>query len=143
MAIRGINSEELVPYIPLEERSTIEDQTVIWIRPKNSKMANESAARYMQARREGSRGRQELDVKRLNEADVREIVAIVAKVENYYYSSNFSQYQEADGKQKLWKVIEDRIMLEHFAQDIPYELLMEIIDVAQNMSKLTDGEKKS
>ena len=69
MAIRGV-SKKAVPYVPEEERTVKEDQTVIWITPKTGHQANVSMARYAAAGRDGRKGYRELNVTKLDNADM-------------------------------------------------------------------------
>ena len=48
MAIKGV-SKKAVAYIPEEERTVKENQTVVWIKPKTGHQANVTMARYAAA----------------------------------------------------------------------------------------------
>lgn len=138
MAIRGV-SKKPIPYIPEEERTVTEDQTVIWIQPKTGHQANQTMARYASARRDGRKGYTELSVRKLDNADVEEFLTIVTKIENYQFSDNFPKL----AGQGLIKEIVDEETLRKVAMDISADILVEIMEAANNMSILTAGEKKS
>jgi|6_EtaG_2_1085325.scaffolds.fasta_scaffold27180_3 hypothetical protein len=138
MAIRGV-SRTAVPFVPEEERTVKEDQTVIWIRPKTGHQANVSMSRYAAAGRDGRKGYRELNVTKLDNADIQEFLDICVKVENYYFSDQFPDLE----KQGLFKNIEDPETLKRVAQDVSADLLIEIMEAANNLSVLKTGEKKS
>ena len=138
MAIRGV-SREPVAYVPEEQRTETEDQTVIWIRPKTGQDANRTMAAYAGASREGRKGYRDMNVTKLNSADIQEFIRIVSKVENYYFSNAFKDLET----QGLLAVIEDEETLKKVAQDISADLLIEIMEAANNASTLKAGEKKS
>ena len=138
MAIRGV-SRTAIPYVPEEERTVKENQTVIWIRPKTGHQANVSMSRYASAGRDGRKGYRELNVTKLDNADSQEFLDIVIKVENFYFSDQFPDLE----KQGLFTTIEDPESLKRVAQDISSDLLLEIMEVANNLSRLNEGEKKS
>jgi hypothetical protein len=138
MAIRGV-SRQSVPYIPEEERESKENQTVIWIKPKTGHQANVSMSRYASAGRDGRKGYRELNVTKLDNADTQEFLDIVMKIENYYFSDQFPDLE----KQGLFTTIEDPETLKRVAQDVSSDLLLEIMEVANNLSRLSEGEKKS
>jgi len=138
MAIRGV-SRKAVPFIPEEERTVKENQTVVWIRPKTGHQANVSMSRYASAGRDGRKGYRELNVTKLDNADLQEFLDIVIKVENYYFSDQFPDLES----QGLFKEISDPETLKRVAQDISADLLIEIMEAANNLSVLKTGEKKS
>jgi len=138
MAIKGV-SRTAIPYIPEEERTVKENQTVIWIRPKTGHQANVSMSRYASAGRDGRKGYRELNVTKLDNADSQEFLDIVIKIENFYFSDQFPDLE----KQGLFTTIEDPETLKRVAQDVSSDLLLEIMEVANNLSRLSEGEKKS
>jgi len=138
MAIQGV-SREAVPYVPEEERAVKEDQTVIWIKPKTGHAANQTMSRYAAAGRDGRKGFRHLSVQKLDAADILEFIDIVEKMENYRFSN---QYPDLS-KQGLLTFIEDIETLKKVATDISADLLIEIMEAANNMSLLKAGEKKS
>ena len=138
MAIQGV-SRQPVPFVPEEERMVKENQTVIWIKPKSGHQANVTMSRYASAGRDGRKGYRELNVTKLDNADLQEFVDIVAKWENYYFSDQFPDLQ----KQGLMAVVEDEPTLRKIAMDISADLLIELMEAANNISVLKSGEKKS
>lgn len=138
MSIRGV-SREPVAYVPEDQRTEKEDQAVIWIRPKTGHAANQTMSRYAAAGRDGRKGYRDLSVTKLDAADIQEFLAIVVKVENYIFSDAYPEL----AKVGLHKVIEEEELLKKVAVDIPADLLIEIMEAANNMSMLRSGEKKS
>ena len=138
MAIRGI-SKQAIAYIPEDERTVKQDQTVIHIKPKTGHDANATMARYASTGRDGRKGYRDLNVTKLDNADVEEFLNIVEKVENYYFSDQYPDLEKIG----LHKVIEDRDTLKRVAMDVSADLLIEIFEAANNISKLKEGEKKS
>ena len=107
MAIHGVDPNVAIPYICECERMNTVNATVFYIKPRNTARANEAARRYITARHEGKRGQVEIDDKRATEADIKEFVATVAKVENWIFSTQFPQYRNEDGSDKLHEAITD------------------------------------
>ena len=138
MAIRGV-SKQAVAYIPEEERTVKENQTVVWIKPKTGHQANVTMARYAAAGKDGRKGYRELNVTKLDNADLQEFLDVVMKVENYYFSDQFPDLE----KQGLHKTIEQPELLKKVAMDISADLLVEIMEAASNLAVLKQGEKKS
>jgi len=138
MAIRGV-SREPVPFIPEEERSETENPTIIWIRPKTGHQANVTMQRYASAGREGRKGYRELNVNKLDNADISEFLDVVIKWENMYFSDKFPDL----ASKGLIGEITDQEMLKMVCQDISADLLLEIFEAANNVSILKAGEKKS
>ena len=138
MAIRGV-SRKTVAFVPEEERSVKEDQTVIHIRPKTGHQANVTMARYAASGRDGRKGYRELNVTKLDNADIAEFLDIVIKVENFYFSDQFPDLE----KQGLHREIDSPELLKKVAIDISADLLLEIFEAANNVSVLRAGEKKS
>jgi len=138
MAIRGV-SRQAVPYIPEDERTVKENQTIVWIRPKTGHQANVSMSRYASAGRDGRKGYRELNVTKLDNADLQEFIDVVTKVENFYFSDQFPDLEKAG----LHKVIEDPESLKKVCMDLSADLLVEIMEAANNLSTLKAGEKKT
>lgn len=138
MAIKGV-SREPIAFVPEEERSAKKDQTVFWIKPKSGHEANISMARYASAGRDGRKGYRELNVTKLDNADIQEFLDTVTKVENYIFSSAFQELQS----KKIIKVIDDEETLRKVAIDVPADILVEVFEAANNLSILKAGEKKN
>tara|TARA_B100001939_G_scaffold339826_1_gene347124 strand:- start:877 stop:1344 length:468 start_codon:yes stop_codon:yes gene_type:complete len=138
MAIRGV-SKKAVAYIPEEERTVKENQTVVWIKPKTGHQANVTMSRYAAAGRDGRKGYRELNVTKLDNADLQEFLDVVMKIENYYFSDQFPDLE----KQGLHKVIEQPELLKKVAMDVSADLLVEIMEASNNLAVLKAGEKKS
>tara|TARA_R100000458_G_C8275331_1_gene250384 strand:+ start:1300 stop:1767 length:468 start_codon:yes stop_codon:yes gene_type:complete len=138
MAIRGV-SKKPIPYLPEEERSNTEDPTVFHLVPKTGHQSNVTMQRYAAAGRDGRKGYRELNVNKLDNADLAEFLDICVKVENWYFSD---QYPDLES-QGLFKDIQDPELLKRVCQDMSSELLLEVFEAANNLSTLKAGEKKS
>jgi len=138
MAIKGV-SKQAVAYIPEEERTVKENQTVVWIKPKTGHQANVTMARYAAAGKDGRKGYRELNVTKLDNADLQEFLDVVLKIENYYFSDQFPDLES----QGLHKSIEQPELLKKVAMDISADLLVEIMEASGNLAVLKQGEKKS
>ena len=138
MAIRGV-SKKPIPYVPEEERSVTENQTVFHLVPKTGHQSNVTMQRYAAAGRDGRKGYRELNVNKLDNADLAEFLDICVKVENWYFSDQFPDLES----QGLFKEVEDSELLKRVVQDMSSELLLEVFEAANNLSTLKAGEKKS
>jgi hypothetical protein len=138
MAIRGV-SRKAVAYVPEEERTVKVDQTVVWIKPKTGHQANVTMSRYAAAGRDGRKGYRELNVTKLDNADLQEFTDVVIKVENFLFSDQYPDLM----KQGLMRVVEDSETLKKVAMDISADLLVEIMEASNNLSILKGGEKKT
>lgn len=138
MAIKGV-SKEPVPYVPEVERDNIENPTAFWIKPKTGRDANESMRRYAAASKEGRKGYRDLDVRKLNSADIEEFINCVIKVENYEFSDNYPELEDRG----VIPEITDEATLIKVCHDLPADILIEIFDVASNVSQLKAGAKKN
>ena len=137
MALRGVTKQP-VAYVPEIER-TSEDPTVFHIIPKTGHDANRTMARYAAASKDGRKGYRELNVSKLDNADIEEFLDTVVKVENFIFSDNWDD-EEAG---KLIKSIDDPIRLKKVCMDLPSDILIEIFDASNNLSQLKAGEKKT
>ena len=88
---------------------------------------------------DGRKGYRELNVTKLDSADLQEFLDVVLKVENYYFSDQFPDLEN----QGLHKVIEQPELLKKVAMDISADLLVEIMEASGNLAVLKQGEKKS
>jgi hypothetical protein len=110
MAIRGINPDQSIPYIPECEKNS-DNPTTFWLKPKGNVRANKFASLYIKAIKDDRTGQtKEIDEKAAIEADVSSFVDIIEKVDNFIFSSQYPDYQfEEDGITiKLWKNITDK-----------------------------------
>lgn len=142
MAIRGATKKPL-PFVLEDDQSNPEnEQTIFWISPKKGHDANETMRRYAAAGRDGRKGYRELSVRKLDAADIEEFLAIVYKVENYIFSEDMADKYWKDGKE-TGVTLDTPVGLADVCRDLSSDHLIEIIEVANNVSKLTDYQKKS
>jgi len=118
-----------------------EEHTIFWIRPKTGHDANRTLARYAQCGRDGRKGYRELNVIKLDAADIEEFTNIVEKVERYCFSEAY--------RDKYWTngvvtpvTTENSAVIADICRDLSSDHLLEIIEVANNVSKLGEYEKK-
>ena len=138
MALKGVSTKP-IPYVPEVERDNTENPTIFWIKAKTGRDANESMRRYAGASKEGRKGYRDLDVRKLNNADIEEFLGIVTEVENFEFSDNFPDLEEKGVISK----ISDEATLIRVCQDLPADILIEVFDVASNLSQLKAGAKKN
>ena len=135
--IQGANPTA-IPYVPEEERSVTEQQTVFWIRPKTGHEANQTLAAYAGAGRDGRKGYRELSVRRLDTADVEQFLATVEKVEWFLFSDRYPDLKAQGGMAE----INDEATMSKVAVDLSSDLLIEIFEASNNMQQLMAGQKK-
>lgn len=144
--IKGVPTD-MVPYVLEDERATdthdeegnLEPKTIFWIRPKTGHDANETLAAYAAASKDDRKGYRQLNVQKLNVADVEQFVKVVGKVENYQFSSRFPRLAE----QGAMESVEDPEVLKCLARDISPDYLMELFDAANNTQMLLAGSKNA
>ena len=136
MALSGVSKNQVIPYVPEDDRdSPLEEQTVFWVKPKGFGDGNRTAARYAGCRKPygSKKGYDEYNPSLMDKADVQEFIACVHGVDNFRLTE--------DGE--LIKSTENPDDLRQICKAMSSDLFNEIIDVAGDMSKLKDGEKKS
>jgi hypothetical protein len=138
MAIKGV-SRQPVALIPEEERSNTNDPTVFHLSAKTGHQANVTMQRYAAAGRDGRKGHRELNVTKLDNADIAEFLDVCSKVENWYFSDNFPDLES----QGLFTEVTDQETLKRVCQDMSSDLLLEVFEAANNLATLKAGEKKS
>ena len=127
-----------VPYIPEDERTVTEKQSVVWIKPKTGHEANEALALYAGAGRDGRQGYRELNVRKLDTADVEQFLKVVEKWEWYQFSDRFPDL----AAQGPMEVIIDEATLAKLAVDLSSDMLIEVFEASSNMARLLGGAKK-
>ena len=118
MALRGVTKDP-VAFIPESERMEL-NPTTFHIRPKTGHDANKTMARYAGASKDGRKGYRELNVGKLDNADVEEFLDICHKVENFYFSDRWGD--EEDPK-VLVKEVTEPARLKKVCLDLPSERL--------------------
>jgi hypothetical protein len=138
--IRGVERKS-IPYVVEDDRSSsLESQTVFWVIPKTGEDNNKTLRRYASTYKDGRRGGREVDDRKLNAADVDEFLYLVEKVENYGFPKDHKLYDSANDP---IKEITDKGGLIEVARTLSADHLAEIFEVANNISKLTEGAKKN
>ena len=138
VVVKGVN-KKAIPYVLEEDRANpITEQTVFWIKPKTGHDNNLTLQRYAGASKETRKGR-EINVSRLDAADQEDFLHSVEKVENFIYSEESEYYDSG----KIYKEITDKAQLKEVARCLSADNLSEVLEVSNNISKLTEGAKKN
>lgn len=138
--IKGV-SKKAIPYVLEDDReSPDKEQTVFWIKPKTGEDNNKTLARYGQASKETRKGR-EINVTKLNIADLEEFTSVVERVELYQFPEDSTVYKDFDNG--VVNSTEDSSVLKEIARTLSADHLGEILEVSNNLSRLTAGAKKS
>lgn len=138
--VRGV-SKKSIGYVLEDDRgNSIQEQSVFWIKPKTGEDNNKTLKRYASTYRDGRKGQREVDVNKLNAADVDEFLYVIEKVENYGFPIDHPLYKKDNDPVKE---ITDPAELIEVAKTLSADHLAEIFEAANNISKLTDGAKKN
>jgi len=130
--IKGV-SRDPIPFVVEEDRnSPMEEQTIFWIKPKTGHEANQTMARYAAAGRDGRKGYRDLNVGKLDNADIEEFLAICTRVENFWFA----------GDEKPTKIVEGPVNLTNLCRELSSDVLIELMDASNNLSVLEAGAKK-
>jgi len=127
-----------IPYVPEEDRTATEKQTVFWIKPKTGHEANEALANYAGAGRDGRNGYRELSVRKLNTADAEQFVATVEKVEWYLFTTRYQDLHDHGP----FEAITDEATLVKVGMDLSSDTLIEVFEASNNIQRLNAGRKK-
>lgn len=148
----------IAPYLYLlEEDRALEEslQSVFHIILKTGHDSNLTSSRYAQTIAQNDRsGFMNLDVKRSDNADIEEFCHVVQQVDNFdfgvdYYNEHPSMKEKAKeqkdlrGEKGLYVAkITEPSLLADVARLLPNKQLREVLNAADDRSKLEDGLKK-
>ena len=140
--ITGTSSKSIC-YIPEEERAlqSADPKAIVtkfWIRLKKGHDANQVLADYAGAGKDGRKGYRELNVRRLDSADVTHFLSICERVENYQFSEDYPDLHE----QGAIPDVTGEAQLSQVAADLSADLLNELFEASNNAVLLKAGEKK-
>jgi len=139
--IRGVE-QTLIPYVLEDDRSQpIAEQTTFWIQPKTGHDQNKTVQRYAPAFKENRKGGREVNPTKMDIADQEEFIYVVKKVELYGFPK--SHVMAKDLENGVIKSTDDPAVLKEIARTLSADHLAEILEVSNNMSKLTEGAKKN
>lgn len=139
--IRGVE-QTLIPYVLEDDRpSPIAEQTVFHIKPKTGHDQNRTVQRYAGAFKENRKGGREVNPTKMDVADQEEFIYVVKKVQLYGFPEGHSMYK--DFEEGIVVETEDPTILKEIARTLSADHLAEILEVSNNMSKLTEGAKKN
>ncbi len=151
-------SKAPVPYVPVCERGNEPDkQTVFWIKPKTYEEVNRAMKRYGGAVKDSSDGYKAYDDNKLNSADQEEWKAVVTKIENFEFPSDFVDENKTriapdnmeksgkyDGTQYYRiKVIEDEFLKVSVLRNLDVSVVNEIWKACQDRAFLSEGLKNA
>lgn len=138
--IKGVDNQKPIPYVLDDDRSSeINDQTIFWIKPKTGSDNNKTVRRYAATSKENRKGYREIQSSKLDAADQDEFLSVVTKVEHYGFPQGSKFFN--DGKPS--SVLESSEELLEVARTLSADHLAEVLEVSNNISKLTDGAKKN
>jgi hypothetical protein len=137
--IKGINKKSIQYVLEDDRNSPLDQQTVFSIRPKTGHDSNQTLQRYAAAAKEGRGGKREINVNKLDSADVEEFLNIVEKVENYGFPEGNKFYN--DGQPQTFEGSEKEKMIE-VVNTLSSDYLQEVFEAANNLSRLKEGQKK-
>ena len=144
--MRGAGSSP-IPYVTAEDRNLEEkEQTIVWIRPKNTKMGAYSSRRYTQAiDLDGGGDYREDD---FAEAIVDDALAVIARIDNYAPSDDFLRsHPELRGDVNeegfCTNPIQDADTLRAVVLDWMDGAASEVINASSSKVRLDDGAKKN
>lgn len=139
--IKGVE-QTVVPYVLEDDRANpVSEQTIFWIKPKTGHDQNKTVQRYAPAFKENRKGGREVNPIKMDIADQEEFIYVVRKVENYGFPESNSMFKDFD--KGILVSSDDPNVLKEVARTLSADHLSEILEVSNNMSKLTEGAKKN
>jgi len=143
---RGANTKPQ-PYILEGDRHLQEEeQTVWWIKCKNTVMGNETLQRYTRAQRQNIDGSSEFDTRKLQLADKEDFLEFCVKVENWYWSDEYKEKHPNVVTNDLGYTVDpitDPEELANLVSDLSVGDFNELAAAANNQVRLNRGLKKS
>jgi hypothetical protein len=141
--IRAVESKA-IPYVLEDDReSPLNDQTVFWIRPKTGADNNKTLQRYSLATKENRKGFREIDPRKMNIADQEEFLSVVERVENFGFNKENPMYAQFEKEEGIVKDSTEPAVLKEIVRSLSADYLAEVLEVSNNISKLTEGAKKN
>jgi hypothetical protein len=144
--MRGAGSSAVAFVVEDDRKSKKEDQTIFWIRPKNTKLGAYASRRYTSAFAEGDRT--DYDPEEWLEAIVEDFCLVVLRIDNYAFSPDYlathPDIKSACNEDGFYeKPITDPEMIRDVATDLPDGVATEIINSSSNRVRLDAGAKKN
>ena len=139
--IRGVE-QTTFPYVLEDDRSNpVDEQTTFHIRPKTGHDQNKTLQRYASAFKENRKGGRDVNPVKMDVADQEEFSYVVEKVENYGFPKGHKMYDTYDNG--VVDSTTDPAVLKEISRTLAADHLSEILEVSNNVSKLTEGSKKN
>lgn len=137
-----------IPYVSNEDRTLPkEEQTIVWIRPKNTRIGAHVSRKYTAAFgnsvEDGS-----YDPESWYEAMLEDFSSIVVRIDNYAFSNEYieshSEIKESINDNGFYsKPILDPEMIRDVAEDVTDGFVQEVVNVAGSRVRLNVGAKKN
>lgn len=137
--IRGVTKKTYAYVLEDDRANPASEQTVFHIIPKTGHDNNLTLQRYAGTAKDNRKGFREINVQKLDSADLEEFVAVVKKVENYGWPEDHPMFE----KSPVSKEITDELTLKEVARTLSADHLSEIWEVSNNINKLSEGSKKN
>jgi len=137
-----------VAYVPTQDRELkVAEQTIVWVKPKNTKMGAYSSRRYTSAFAESAESGQ-YDPEEWFEAMVGDFCECVVRMDNVAFSDEYLESHPEIRKDSnelgfYTKPIITQEMIRDVAEDAPDGFVNEIINIASNRVRLNQGAKKN
>jgi len=132
MALKGLNTQTPVAYVPEIERES-DNPTVFWVLPKNARQNYVALNKYSAAT-----VKDKINAVKMFEIDKSEFLLRVKRVDNFQFSDKYPELAQ----QGVIAKIEEQDMLEKLIDDLDPAIFQEIIDASSKWAMLSEGEKK-
>ena len=156
---KGISSTQVLPYVLERDLNLPKDrQTIFWIKPRKGHDSNMITRYYVKAIIERGDGTRDMDVKMADNANIVAFKTVVKKIENFAFSDEYYEkhpnikekakevkYVDDDGRECVdyyVPVIETEDMIIDVYHELDDAAIREIMNVASDVSKLGNVEKK-
>lgn len=143
---RGANTKPQPYVLEIDRALPVEEQTIFWIKCKNTVMGNATLQRYTRAQRANADGSSEYDVRKLQLADKEDFLDFCVKVENYCWSEEYLERHpnvQVDENGFTINPITDPDELADLVGDLSVGDFNELSAAANNQVRLSRGAKKN
>jgi hypothetical protein len=137
-----------IPYIATSDKELKpEEQTITWVRPKNTKMGSYSSRRYTAAFTDAGQI-DSYNPEDWYEATVEDFCECVARIDNYAFSEDYLENHPDIKKDTneagfYTKPIVTPVLIRDVAEDATDGYVTEILNVSSNKVRLDQGAKKN
>jgi hypothetical protein len=134
--LKGMNVNTAFPFIPVICRSE-EVPTIFWIKPKNLEVTYKSINRYAKAKKQVTKGHDEVDTDKLFDADSINFLEACSKVENYEFSDRYPELSKLGGISE----ITTREHLVCVIGDLDPTVFQEVMNATSDWALLKEGNQ--